>query len=119
MRQQLSFDGFEPANTTPVPDILFDVLLSKLTGAECKVLLYIIRRTTGFKKTIDSISFTQFSKGIVTKEGKVLDTGTGLSRETISKALAGLEAKGCIKSDKRVTSSGDNDITAYSIRFKG
>lgn len=113
------FDGFDPANTTPVPDVFFDVLLSQLTGAEVKVLLYIIRRTTGFKKTTDTISFTQFEKGIITKEKKVLDTGTGLSRETISKALAGLEAKGCIKSHKRTSTSGDKDTSAYSVRFKG
>src|SRR5260221_5685180 len=113
-----TFDGFESANTTPVPDVLFDELLSKLTGAELKALLYIIRRTRGFKKEFDAISFTQFEKGIVTREGKVLDQGCGLSRETISKALAGLEAKGCIVSDKRDSSAGDEDTTIYRIRFK-
>jgi hypothetical protein len=117
-RDTFTFEGFEPANTTPVPDVLFDVLLPKLSGAELKVLLYIIRRTTGFKKTTDTISFTQFEKGIVTKDGRVLDSGCGLSRETISQALAGLETKGCIKSHKRNTTSGDKDTSAYSVRFK-
>src|SRR6266481_7497925 len=118
MKKGFVFEGFEPANTTPVPDVFFDVLLPELSGAEVKVLLYIIRRTLGFKKTTDTISFTQFEKGITTKEGKVLDSGCGLSRETISHALQSLETKGCIKSKKRDSTSGDKDTSAYSVRFK-
>jgi DNA-binding MarR family transcriptional regulator len=112
------FAGFAPANTTPVPDILFDELLSVLSGAEIKVLLYIIRRTSGFKKTSDSISFTQFEEGITTKEGKVLDKGCGLSRETISKALKSLESRGCITSTKSKTARNDNEVTVYALCFK-
>jgi hypothetical protein len=114
------FDGFEPANTTPVPDILFDELLTELSGAELKVMLYIIRRTLGFKKTTDAISLTQFEKGIITQERKVLDRGCGLKdRETICNALQSLESKGCIKSQKRNATKRDKDTTIYSIRFKG
>jgi hypothetical protein len=108
-----SFAGFQPANTTPVPDILFDELLAVLGGSELKVLLYIIRRTLGFKKTCDAISFTQFEDGIKTKDGKILDLGCGLSRETISSALQSLEERGCIESHKR-----KGGVTTYSIRFK-
>ena len=111
------FEGFEPANTTPVPDVFFDVLLPLLSGAETKVLLYIIRRTLGFKKTTDAISLTQFEKGIVTHDGKVLDEGCGLNRETISKALKSLESRGCITSQKRLIGN-NHDVTVYSIRFK-
>ncbi len=113
------FEGFESSNTTAVPDILFDELLSKLSGAEIKVLLYIIRRTAGFKKTTDAISLSQFEKGIITHEGKVLDKGCGLNRETICKALQSLEKKGCIKTEKRTAKKRDKDTTLYSIRFKG
>jgi DNA-binding transcriptional regulator YhcF (GntR family) len=109
-----TFVGFEPSNTTAVPDILFDELLSELSGAELKVLLYIIRRTIGFKKSTDAISFTQFEDGIKTHEGKVLDKGCGLNRETISNALKSLEARHCIKSEKR-----SGTVTFYSICFKG
>lgn len=109
-----TFIGFEPSNTTAVPDILFDELLSELSGAELKVLLYIIRRTIGFKKSTDAISFSQFEDGIKTHEGKVLDKGCGLNRETISKALKSLESRHCIKSEKRAGS-----VTFYSICFKG
>lgn len=113
------FKGFEPANTTPVPDVLFDELLPTLKEAELKALLYIIRRTLGFKKSTDAISLTQFKKGITTKDGKVLDKGCGVKdRTTLIKALASLEEKGCIESIKAKTASGDDDITSYRIRFR-
>ena len=113
-----SFNGFEPANTTPVPDVLFDELLSELTGSELKVLLYIIRRTRGFKKDADAISLSQFQKGIVTKEGKRLDHGCGIGdRQTIINALNSLEEKKCIISEKNKTTNGDNATTLYRIYF--
>jgi hypothetical protein len=113
------FEGFEPSNTTPVPDVLFDVLLHELTGTEVKVLLYIIRRTRGFKKETDAISLTQFTKGIVTRDGKQLDRGCGVKdRKTVVETLASLEKKGCITSAKSKTEQGDDATTVYGIRFK-
>ncbi len=44
------FQGFRSPTYTPVPDELFDDLMSTLSGAGLKVLLYIVRRTFGFKK---------------------------------------------------------------------
>ena len=49
------FPGFRSPNYTQVPDKVFDELLSELNLAELKVLLYIIRRTFGFKKSSDNI----------------------------------------------------------------
>src|SRR5260221_4840728 len=116
---ECTFEGFEQANTTPVPDILFDRLLTELSGAELKVLLYIIRRTKGFKKDTDAISLNQLQHGITTQEGKVLDKGCGIKRrDTICEALTSLETKHCITSQKRKTSSGDNATTVYGIYFK-
>lgn len=113
------FIGFEPSNTTPVPDILFDELLAKLTGAELKVLLYIIRRTWGFKKQSDAISLSQLQHGIVTKEGKRLDCGCGIKRrQTIIEVLDSLENGEYIVSHHSKTSAGDNATTVYGIRFK-
>ena len=113
------FEGFEQANTTAVPDVLFDELLVLLNGAELKVMLYIIRRTLGFKKTTDTISFNQFLRGITTKEGRVLDRGCGIKdRTTLSKALARLERLNCIESTKGKNAKEVNEITAYSIKFR-
>lgn len=117
--EEFVFGGFEPANTTPVPDVLFDELLTKLTGTELKILLYIIRRTWGFKKDADAISLSQFQKGIITKDGRVLDRGSGISdRKTILTTLSSLEAKGCIQIERSKTASGDNDTSIYRINFK-
>ncbi len=113
------FEGFEPANTTPVPDILFDELLTELSGSELKVLLYIIRRTWGFKKDTDAISLNQFTEGIITKDGKQLDKGCGIkNRSAVTKALTSLEVKGRIVSTKGKDPLGDYATSLYSIRFR-
>src|SRR5260221_10391594 len=113
------FEGFNIPNTTPVPDIVFDELLSELTGNELKVLLYIIRRTYGFGKNADAISLSQFRKGITTKDEKVLDRGCGIEHNrTILVALASLEKKGYVIANKGQTNRGDADTTVYKLRFK-
>lgn len=73
------FHGFARPTYTPVPDELFDELLTRLNGAELKTLLYIARRTFGFKRDSDNISLSQMLKGITTKDGRRLDGGTGVS----------------------------------------
>ncbi len=88
------FRGFSSPNYTQVPDQLLDDLLPDLSEAELKVLLYIVRRTFGFKKDADTISLRQLSSGITTKEGRVLDRGTGLSKSGVTKALASLRMEG-------------------------
>jgi Bacteriophage replication protein O len=118
-RMRDSFEGFEAPNTTPVPDVVFDELLSKLTGNELKVLLYIIRRTYGFGKSADAISLSQFRKGITTQDGKVLDNGCGIEHNrTILVALASLEKNGYVTSRKRQSHAGDSDATIYKLHFK-
>ena len=78
-------------NSTPVPDTLFDELLAELSGAELKIVLYIIRRTFGFKRQSDKISLNQLINGITTRDGRVLDRGTGLARDSVAKAVRSLE----------------------------
>src|SRR5438309_800203 len=113
------FEGFEQANTTPVPDAFFDRLLPLLGEAELKTLLYIFRRTTGFKKTSDRISINQFLRGIRTKEGRVLDEGCGVKNRTnLSRALKSLEHKGIVVSEKGMDERGENETTLYRIRWK-
>ena len=119
-KDDFSFDGFEQVNTTLVPDVFFDVLLPHLNEAQIKVMMYIIRRTLGFKKSSDAISLKQFRYGITTREGKQLDHGCGLKNFTaITKALKSLEEMGCIESEKQKTTAGDSATTLYSIHFRG
>jgi hypothetical protein len=68
-----------------------------LTGAEQKVLDYILRHTWGYQKDCDKISYSQFEKGIFSKkENKWIDRGTGLPIRSIVRAIDGLTKKGFI-----------------------
>ncbi len=112
------FEGFTSPTYTPVPDAVFDQLLSVLGHAELKALLYIIRRTFGFKKDADAISFTQFLHGITTVDGTVLDRGCGIKNATnLNNALKSLEDKGIIIATKVDDPSGDKAATIYSLHF--
>src|SRR4051794_28640524 len=90
------YDGFNSPNGTIVPDDVFDVLMPRLTDPELRVLLYIIRRTFGFKKDSDDISLRQMVEGIRTRDGRVLDGGTGMSKASVARGLKGLATKGVI-----------------------
>ncbi len=113
------YNGFPSPNGTVVPDDVFDVLAPLLSEAELRVLLYIIRRTFGFKKDADSISLSQMVDGVTTRDGRVLDRGTGMSRRGVMKGCRGLEEKGIIRVDKRLSEQGDNEINVYYLRFSG
>jgi Bacteriophage replication protein O len=80
-QQILRFKGFLSPRYTQVPDELFDKLMAHLSGAELKVLLYIIRRTFGFKKDSDNISLRQICHGIKTRGGGDLGQGNGVKSE--------------------------------------
>src|SRR5947209_15972592 len=53
------YEGFSSPLGTIVPDDVFDVLMPQLADPELRVLLYIIRRTFGFKRDHDDISLKQ------------------------------------------------------------
>jgi len=112
------FLGFDGPNYTQVPDALFDELLAYLSGAEVKVLLYIIRRTFGFKKDSDTISLSQMLTGITTREGKVLDRGTGLSKPSLLRALRGLRENRIIIAERRSSAERGDQPTEYSLNIR-
>jgi DNA-binding MarR family transcriptional regulator len=115
--QGFRFSGFIFPNYTQIPDQLFDELLPLLSGAELKVLLYICRRTFGFKKPSDDISFNQLITGIATKGGKVLDRGTGLSKSSVARALNDLEAKNIILRNRNESNERGHEATTYSLNL--
>src|SRR5438093_644262 len=94
--QSRRFAGFAPSNMTPVPDEFFDLLAPQLGEAEIRVLLYIFRRTFGFKKTSDDISLRQLVEGIRKRDGARLDHGAGVAKSAAVRAIKGLEARGII-----------------------
>ncbi|MFA6048249.1 MAG: replication protein [Parcubacteria group bacterium] len=99
-------------NSTQIPNIILDFLLPNIPEAEGKCLLYICRRTFGFHKKSDRISFTQFVKGIKSRDGKILDLGTGLSRQSVGIAL-----KNLINS-KAIFANKDGNINAYKLNLE-
>lgn len=117
-RSSLKFSGYSAPNYTPVPDQLFDEHLHLLSGAELKVLLYICRRTFGFKRGSDNISLNQMLSGIVKKDGTRLDNGTGLSKSTLLKAIKSLVEMNLVVSEQRSSESKGNEATNYRLNVR-
>jgi hypothetical protein len=113
-----SFEGFSEPRYTPVPDEFFDDLMVDLSLAEIRLVLYISRRTFGFKKRADAISLSQMEEGIRKKDGTVLDRGTGLSRRSILPALKSLIEKGIVVREERKNAEQGCQASVYSLRFK-
>ena len=118
MPNEFHYQGFTNPNGTIVPDDVFDVLMPELTEAELKVLLYVVRRTFGFKKDADAISASQMINGIKTRDGRVLDRGTGLSKASVWRGINGLIEKGVLTKQTAMTQAGDSDINVYALRFR-
>lgn len=116
--QPYKFPGFAAPFYTQVPDIVFDELLPVLSGAEMKVLLYIIRRTFGFKKNRDNISLSQMVSGIKTRDGLVIDGGTGLGKSSVARALITLEEKNIVIRKRRTTSRSGFEATTYALNVQ-
>ncbi len=117
LNQATTFPGFSFPNTTQIPNDVFDSLMPQLSGGELKVLLYICRRTFGFRKDNDRISLSQISKGIITKTGKVLDHGTGLCKRHVINALKSLEKKNIITVTRIVDETGLYEVNTYSLNI--
>ena len=117
MPDEYVFPGFSKPNYTQVPDELFDELLPRLSEAELKVLLYVVRRTFGFKKDADTISLKQMVEGIKTKDGRQVDNGTGLSRPGVTKGVKGLVQKGVLIAARNRSEEKGDEPTTYQLRF--
>lgn len=115
MKLPFKFHGFESPRYTMVPDEIFDKLLAYLSPSELKVLLYLVRRTFGFKKDSDRISLSQMCNGIKTKHGKTIDSGTGLSRPAVIKALKVLENNNIIITRRGKNYKGEKQTNVYSL----
>jgi len=76
----------------PVPNACFEYL-ADLSGAELKVLLAILRKTTGWRKESDEISIEQ------------LQQMTGLARNSVRTGLRGLLKRGLIEQRSNATGS--------------
>ncbi|MGI8586075.1 MAG: hypothetical protein ACR2M0_00070 [Chloroflexia bacterium] len=113
------WDGFEDPNFTAVPDSFFDVLQPLLTDVEVRVLLYRIRRTYGFKKPADTISLSQIVRGIVTRDGRRLDSGAGVKKDGAIAAIRRLEARGILYVERQQSPERGHEATLYRLRKAG
>ena len=113
-----TFAGFGNPSYTQVPDELFDELMPQLTEAELRVLLYVIRRTFGFKKSSDDISLKQLVEGIRTKDGLALDHGAGVGKTAAVRAVKGLVEKGVITARRNQSVARGYEATTYGMRFR-
>src|SRR5215218_1623084 len=112
------FQGYSSPNYTPVPDELFDEQLPDLSGAELKVLLYVIRRTFGFKKDSDNISLSQMLNGMRSRDGRAVDRGVGLSKKTLLQAIKSLEDQGIILTERRRSVEKGDEPTGYRLNIR-
>lgn len=112
----INFPGFAQVydhNIDTDPWLMYPLILEEfwyaLTGAEHKVLIFILRQTIGWRnknrpeerKTHDQIAWSQFANGV---GGKSKGRGTGLSVSQIRTAAKGLEEKGFITITRRKSS---------------
>ena len=111
------YKGIPSPNGTIIPDDVFDVLLPVCSGAEFKVLLYICRRTFGFKKESDNISLNQMLRGIVKKNGERLDSGVGISKPTLLRAIKTLVKKNIIIAEQRNSEERGHEATNYRLNL--
>ena len=111
-----SFVGFPRRyNYTNTPDIAFDLFPHLLTGAEIKVLDYIFRRSTLGDR---DVSTKQMISGLVTKEGKRLDFGSGVkSHNTVIKALKKLKELALISTRKNTGYDGRDLANIFTLKY--
>lgn len=92
-----------PFRFDPIPSLLIEEWLPLLTLPELRCLLYICRRTWGFKKEWDAITIEQFCRGVKNREGKQVDVGIGFGETYVRDTLRGLEKRGLIEIKHRKT----------------
>ena len=76
-----------------------------------------MRRTYGWKKISDDVSLKQLVEGIRTRDGRVLDRGTGMSKSAVVCGLAGLERKDVIIAQRNSAIDKGFLPTTYSLRI--
>jgi hypothetical protein len=113
-----TFGGVDTLNGTQIPDAYFDEVMAPLGPSAFMVLMYIARRTFGFKRYSDQISLDQICHGIVTRDGRRLDYGTGLAKSTVVLALDRLVAFGVIRKQRNDDPQGGQLANTYQIVFK-
>lgn len=102
-----------PFRFDPLPSLIAEEWLTKLNLAEIRCIIYICRRTWGFRKEWDAISIDQFVRGVVSKDGKRLDNGVGFAETKVRSTLRELEKKRLIEVNHRSTKAHLYRVTIF------
>lgn len=86
-------------NAFQIPNSVIDELLAKLTCAELKCYLFVVRKTKGWNKESDSISVSQFMEV------------TGLSNRSVITACESLVQMGLLE-----RSGGERKLNTYTVK---
>lgn len=111
------FQGFHDPRKhyTQVPDYVFDVLLAELSGVQLKVLYYVIRHSFGYGRESAAISWNRFLGGSISREGRRLDWGAGVSRDALHKALPLLVERGLLLKERRSSERFGDEVSLYAL----
>lgn len=95
-----SFEGFDvpKQNWFKTPNVLLEIMQSA-NLAEVKVVLYLIRHTWGFQEygRFKRITVDEFERGRKRKDGSRIDSGAGLSRQSVISGLQAAENRGYVE----------------------
>ena len=117
-RTEEEFQGWDDPNFVPIPQLFFENHLATLKYGEMKVLLYLFRRTYGFRRDSDCVPISQFLDGKKDKNGKRVDRGVGLTKVSLLSALRGLVSKNMIFREQRYGNRGGNIASSYRLNLK-
>jgi hypothetical protein len=102
------FGGFSQPkeNWSKLPNALIDALPLFTSEAELKVVLYVLRHTWGYHDEDKRISIDEFSRGRKKRGGLRIDTGCGLTDNTIKDGLRRAIQHGFIDVEENTRDSG-------------
>jgi hypothetical protein len=85
MSDDWKFGGFDDPeeNWLKLPKAIYDNLHRFSSGAELKVVLYVLRHTWGYGDEYKAMSVAEISKGRLRKDGTRIDAGTGLHTQAV------------------------------------
>jgi len=84
------FRGYPIDYHTQIPNEFLDFQMQELSVEELRCMLYVFRRTIGFRKMQDRIAVSQFVSGICRRTGQPLDRGAGVTKRGVARGLDGL-----------------------------
>ena len=88
-----------------------------VSPAELRALLYIARKAFGYGREADRISTSRLVHATSARDGPWIDLGTCVSRSCADTAIKGLEKKGLIVLERRISRAGDRDLATFRLRL--